>query len=474
MSEARRETVSSQSSTRAAGAEPRRTGISEPAAAAPSSAQSGVHATDHAQREAFSSDALHTMAMPALKARPVRGSVEAGVGLPPLSPGLWRTEMPLRPEPSASPESQATDAAMKRARSELLRIAGDEPGSSGPFDASEVTSQRIHPQLIAAARRDDHDEDTVVQNVAELLKVIDEKLDALTVQFNAAAPVEAPSVTADTAPDSPVPSQPASLLPAALPAPVEARGSVPTAPAPQEHAPAPLVLRAPPVRPMLTPVPDSDLRRPSRAWGLALGIGGLLALSALVLSGLYYAYQHPAGAPAPAAHGDQRGTSERVRPMAPQAVRPIGEPSTELAPGEPQGPRAEAPRAAPESSEPAADAATPGEESPAIGQLLSQAQASLAVFRGRDARAFARKAIALDIYNPHSHATLAEVELAMGLPIRAIVPAETAVKLRPKRARYHALLARVYKAVGRVADADAERAEAAVLEPSDPDHPTQR
>jgi hypothetical protein len=432
-----------------------------------------VHATDHAQREAFSSESLHTMAMPARAPRAPRGAQDAAVGLPPPSPALWRSEPPSRAEAGALPEGLASDAVMKRARSELQRIAGEDTKAASPFDASEVTTQRIHPQLIAAARRSDHDEDTVVQNVAELLKVIDEKLDALTAQFKVAPPAEATSEPQGTALDPCAPSVQPLAEATALPVPVEARGSVPTAAAPQEPAARQVVLRAPPVRPMLTPVPASDLAQPSRVWGLTLGIGGLLALSALVLSGVYYAYQHPSDNTGAAAHGEQPRGFQPMVAEAPQAARPSAVPSSPSLPVAPAGDQgALAPASA--GLQALADGGQAAAASPAIDQLLSQAQAALAVFRGKEARAFARKAIALDIYNPHSHATLAEVELAMGLPVRAIVPAETAVKLRPKRARYHALLARVYTAVGRLAEAATERAEADVLEPSDPDHPAQR
>jgi Tetratricopeptide repeat len=113
-------------------------------------------------------------------------------------------------------------------------------------------------------------------------------------------------------------------------------------------------------------------------------------------------------------------------------------------------------------------AALPPRETEPVA-LVEAARRALAEGRPGDAHTLASRAAQRDPYSPHGFAVLAEAELALGAPERALEAALASAKLRPKRVRYQHLLARVYGALGRTDDAREAQRLAELLAPSDPD-----
>lgn len=335
------------------------------------------------------------------------------------------------------------------------------------FADDERTVRTEHPRaLLDDARAGVHDEDTLVVHVSKILADADRALDALSHEISVVAPL--PTAPATDAPAAPAAERPAASLavertpvdPPLAAAPVVPWPLADAPLAPSSHAAvstaadcAPVVERAaaPPAprRRHASPEAGSAALAPSlpaSSWrSRALVLPGAIAIAAA----LVVARLQPAPAPAP-----------HSAPLALQHVVTV----------ENRGPRsAEPPRPQTllEAFQQGPAAVPPRETEPVA--LVEAARRALAEGRPGDAHALASRAAQRDPYSPHGFAALAEAELALGAPERALEAALAAAKLRPKRVRYQHLLARVYGALGRTDDAREAQRLAELLAPSDPD-----
>jgi hypothetical protein len=303
------------------------------------------------------------------------------------------------------------------------------------FADDERTVRTEHPRaLLDDAREGVHEEDTVVVHVSKILADADRALDALTHEISVVAPLP-------TAPTGHARVEPAAVEPSPVHAPQVAAPLVMPWPlvdaqlAPSQHAPAAEGSAA--FAPSL----------PASPWRVrALLLPGAVAIAAAIVVARLQPPSHsarPHSAPLALEHVV---TVENRGPRSAEPPRP-----QTLLEAFQHGPAAQAPREA----EPVA--------------LVDAARRALAEGRPGDAHSLASRAVQRDAYGPHGFAALAEAELALGAPERALEAALAAAKLRPKRVRYQHLLARVYSALGRTDDAREAQRLAELLAPSDPD-----
>jgi hypothetical protein len=192
------------------------------------------------------------------------------------------------------------------------------------------------------------------------------------------------------------------------------------------------------------------------------------------------AQPEPAAAAEPAPPSVERNVRKpaAVEAREPNAVQ-APEPARQIAPAEP------APSAEPKAAADVADTKAAAElatdtQAPSAGvdalepnatgqvnELLKKGQRLLAQRDAAGARVALEQALALQADNPHVRASLAESLLKLNeLPL-ALVQAQTAVKLRPKRGRYLVILGDVLAAMGKPDEARASFQHAFELDPND-------
>jgi hypothetical protein len=215
--------------------------------------------------------------------------------------------------------------------------------------------------------------------------------------------------------------------------------------------------------------------------GLLLGLGGLALFAAqrewtareAAAPVVTVPARPPAAAmptPAPAAPNAEAPTAavaEAPAAVAANAPAPAAEPANAAPAAEPA--KAAAPAAEPSASaEPAAaptGAAGDAEADP--DALLRKGQRLAAQGNTVEARAALEQALALAADNPHVRTALAETLLKAGDAEAALVQAQAAVKLRPKRGRYQVLVGDVLKRLGKLDQAQVAWKKALEIDPED-------
>lgn len=142
------------------------------------------------------------------------------------------------------------------------------------------------------------------------------------------------------------------------------------------------------------------------------------------------------------------------------APKPSAEPTTTT-------PEAAATKAADAQAAPQAEGETAKLPKGSADDLLKQGLKLLADGKAAEAKLYLLQAVAGDSKNAHAHAGLAEAYLALGETRQAMNSIETAIKLRPKRARYRVQQGDIFKAQGDPEAAREAYQKALELDPND-------